>query len=96
MKRDLETMWEEATPEVREDYGRDYHFAVMSGITEAVGTAPNSFAPVIDAMEDGLVNEAPKTRYLIGGSNQIIDTYKVGINTRSSDKYISIDSFIKR
>ncbi|XP_064594575.1 D-beta-hydroxybutyrate dehydrogenase, mitochondrial-like [Liolophura sinensis] len=76
MKRDLEIMWEEATPEVQEDYGRDYHFAVMSGICEAVGTAPNSLAPVIDAMEDGLVNEAPKSRYLIGGSNQILDAYK--------------------
>lgn len=72
-------MWEEATAEVKEDYGKDYHFDVLSFISRAYTNSPKSIAPVINAMEDALLTEDPKIRYLIGGGKGLYDKFKARV-----------------
>lgn len=77
IKNEMDTMWKEAPAEVKEDYGKDYHFELFSSISRGIARAPSSFAPVVNAMEDALLSEDPKTRYLIAGGKGLFDNFTV-------------------
>ncbi|XP_064598222.1 D-beta-hydroxybutyrate dehydrogenase, mitochondrial-like [Liolophura sinensis] len=96
IKNEVNTMWEEATVEVKEDYGKDYHFDVVSSISRAIAKAPSSFASVINAMEDALLTEDPKTRYLIGGGKGLYDNFKVSVVLRMILPDVLTDLLIDR
>ncbi|XP_069123441.1 D-beta-hydroxybutyrate dehydrogenase, mitochondrial-like [Argopecten irradians] len=75
MRKDFDTMWEEATEEARSTYGKDYLETQYSNATKISSTSAPSLDPITDAMVDALLNTRPQTRYLIGGSNGLVDHY---------------------
>ena len=78
MHTEIEKQWEEATPEVREHYGKEYFYRSMDvGSHEHAGSSP---VPVLEAIEDALINVTPQPRYLVPGSDLLIDRFAVGCN----------------
>ncbi|XP_021365329.1 D-beta-hydroxybutyrate dehydrogenase, mitochondrial-like isoform X1 [Mizuhopecten yessoensis] len=75
IRRDFDTMWAEATEETRRTYGKAYLETQYSNATNISSTSAPSLDPIIDAMVDALLNTRPQTRYLIGGSNGLVDHY---------------------
>lgn len=70
-------MWDSASDEVKESYGKDYFEALYDGTVEAAGDAAKSTMDVIDAMEDAVVSFSPRIRYLVDGSSRLIDLNNV-------------------
>ena len=62
--------------EQKETYGKDYIDCQFEGTIESAKTTYKTTEPVIEAMIDSIAAEFPNERYLIGGSNEIIDRYK--------------------
>ena len=78
MHAEIDKQWEEATPEVRELYGKEYFYRSMDvGPHEHAGSSPD---PVLDAIEDALINVSPQPRYIVPGSDLLIDRFAVGFN----------------
>ncbi|KAK3090629.1 hypothetical protein FSP39_013275 [Pinctada imbricata] len=77
MEKDITSMWNEASNEVRNTYGQNYlHSLYEAGKSTAKTTYP-TLIPVLDAMEDAIVNCSPRYRYLISGGNTLYDIYVV-------------------
>jgi len=90
LKGEMNTMWDQASSELRSTYGRDYFDALFTGTAAAAKEAAKTMAPVIDAMEDALVNVHPQMRYLVDGSNKLIDKNNLLIRIRAfiPDKWL--------
>ncbi|WAQ96289.1 hypothetical protein MAR_028979 [Mya arenaria] len=73
LKSQMDAMWESASPEIQAAYGQEYHDALYNGAVSAAREAAKSMAPVIDAMEDAVLCVTPRIRYLVDGSNKILD-----------------------
>ena len=74
-RKEIDKQWEEATPEVRKHYGKDYFYRPIAVDLEE-HSCPNP-DPVLDAIEDALISIDPKTRYLVPGSDRLFDKYAV-------------------
>ncbi|XP_069118094.1 D-beta-hydroxybutyrate dehydrogenase, mitochondrial-like isoform X1 [Argopecten irradians] len=75
LKKEIDYMWEQATEDVRQTYGRAYFDALYHSM-KTIGTEDGrklSVGPVINAIEDALINVKPKARYVVGGSFSIVD-----------------------
>ena len=81
-------MWEKASDEVKCAYGQEYFDAVFTGTKSAAKEAAKSVAPVIDAMEDAIVNVSPSIRYLVDGSIRLVDYNNV--SRRSCSNFVSV------
>ena len=77
MESDINSFWEAASPDVKQAYGRNYIDALIKGVREGGHTHAPTLDPVVDAMEDAITNEHPKPRYLVDGSDKILDRYCV-------------------
>ncbi|XP_033733590.1 D-beta-hydroxybutyrate dehydrogenase, mitochondrial-like [Pecten maximus] len=75
LKKEINYMWEQASDDVRQTYGRPYFDDIYQGMEKSglnvVRT--QSADPVINAIEDSLISVTPKARYMIGGSFSIVD-----------------------
>ena len=69
----MKEMWENASDEVKNAYGQEYFDAIFTGTKSAAKEAAKSMAPVIDAMEDAIMNVSPSLRYLVDGSIRLVD-----------------------
>lgn len=67
-----DAMWEAASPEVKETYGKEYLFAQYERLSHLTSSYPNC-NPVSDAIEDALANENPAARYLVAGGSGLYD-----------------------
>lgn len=67
-----DAMWEAASPEVKETYGKEYFFAQYERLSHLTSSYPNC-DPVSDAIEDALANENPAARYLVAGGSGLYD-----------------------
>ena len=72
-------MWNEATEEVRQAYGKKYMQAWVGGSPGADWTTRGDTGPVVKATEHALVSQRPKSRYLVGGSRVFVDIYAVSL-----------------
>lgn len=73
-------MWEQASDEVRQTYGRSYF---DNQLVEPISPGRTlSSEPVLDAVEDALLNVSPQARYLVGGSFSVVD--KLGVRFLSA------------
>ena len=72
-KAEADEMWEHASDEVRQTYGREYLDAQIENQRNAITSSANNTKPVIDALVDGLISDKPQTRYLVDGGNSFID-----------------------
>ncbi|XP_021353477.1 D-beta-hydroxybutyrate dehydrogenase, mitochondrial-like [Mizuhopecten yessoensis] len=78
LRKEIDYMWEKASEEVRQTYGRSYFDAIYQGMErETSGGRQMSADPVMNAIEDSLINVTPQARYLVGGSFSLVD--KLGI-----------------
>ncbi|XP_033733592.1 D-beta-hydroxybutyrate dehydrogenase, mitochondrial-like [Pecten maximus] len=75
-KKEIDCMWEQASEDVRETYGRPYFDAIYQEL-EIINDRRLSADPVINAIEDSLINVSPKARYVIGGSFSVVDELAV-------------------
>ncbi|XP_048762664.1 D-beta-hydroxybutyrate dehydrogenase, mitochondrial-like [Ostrea edulis] len=75
MKRDFNTMWTEAGEEVKETYGKEYLDRLFEGAKGTSATSYPTLAPVLNALEDAVINQNPKIRYLVDGGNGMIDVF---------------------
>lgn len=73
LKDDKETMWNRADPEVKQVYGRKYLESQFSELERAADTSCRTTTPVIDAFEDAVTLENPRTRYLVHGGRGLFD-----------------------
>ncbi|XP_033733591.1 D-beta-hydroxybutyrate dehydrogenase, mitochondrial-like [Pecten maximus] len=75
LKKEIDYMWEQASDDVRQTYGRPYfddiYQMMKKNDTSMIGTM--SADPVINAIEDSLINVTPMARYMIGGSFSALD-----------------------
>ena len=69
----MDTMWTNASDEIKKSYGSEYFESIYTGTVEAAKEAAKTTAPVIDAMEDAIINTSPSIRYLVNGSCKMID-----------------------
>ena len=79
MKKDFDDMWNEATEEVKNTYGRDYLDHHNQLVKDAIPQSCFDVSLVTEAMVHALMAEHPKTRYLINGSSSWMDIYWVGV-----------------
>lgn len=77
MRRDFDTMWAEAGEEVRETYGKEYLDRLFEGAKGTSVTSYPTLAPVLDALEDAVVNQNPRIRYLVDGGSGLMDEFCV-------------------
>ncbi|KAL8593203.1 hypothetical protein ACOMHN_009858 [Nucella lapillus] len=70
---ELRSMWEAAEKSTRQMYGDKYTERQHKAIAEHSKSAPNSLAPVIDTLEGAVLQVRVRSRYLVDGSNQLID-----------------------
>ncbi|XP_062583410.1 short-chain dehydrogenase/reductase family 9C member 7-like [Saccostrea cucullata] len=75
MKRDFNTMWTEAGEEVRETYGKEYLDRLFEGAKGTSSTSYPTLGPVLDALEDAVINQSPRIRYLVDGGNGLFDVF---------------------
>jgi hypothetical protein len=73
----MDTMWENASEEVKSVYGKDYFDAIYAGTVEAAKNAAKTTGLVIDSLEDAVTNTHPRIRYLVDGSCKLIDANNV-------------------
>lgn len=73
IQEELHLMWEEAEEGVQQLYGDRYVDRQHKAIAEHSKTAPNSLAPVVDMLEAVVLQARVRSRYLVDGSNQLID-----------------------
>lgn len=73
IRSDLNSMWDSASEEVRQVYGKEYMNNQCKAVTEHSKSAATSLAPVIDAMENAISQGRVRARYLVDGSNQLSD-----------------------
>lgn len=73
LRKEMDTMWENASEEVRTTYGKDYFESIYTGTVAAAKEAAKTTAAVIDSMEDAVTNTKPRIRYLVDGSCKLID-----------------------
>jgi len=78
LKGQIDTMWNEASPDIQATYGKAYFEGIHAGAAGAAKEAAKSMWDVIEAMEDAVVNLSPQIRYLVDGSSKIIDLNNVG------------------
>ena len=81
MEKDIESMWSEASEEVQETYDKEYLYSLYEAGKSTAKTTYPTLAPVLNAMEDAVINVSPKYRYLIGGGNTFYDIYVVCIRS---------------
>ncbi|XP_033733587.1 D-beta-hydroxybutyrate dehydrogenase, mitochondrial-like [Pecten maximus] len=79
LKKEIDYMWEQASDDVRQTYGRPYFDDIyqMTKKKEPSMIQTMSADPVINAIEDSLINVTPKARYMIGGSFSVVDKLAV-------------------
>ncbi|KAK6174806.1 hypothetical protein SNE40_013384 [Patella caerulea] len=77
IKNDLDIMWNNASEEIREVYGKEYHDSFYRAIESGARTTSPTIQPVLEAFKDALLNVEPETRYLIPGGSQWFDVYCV-------------------
>ena len=75
MRAEVDVQWEEATPEVKEHYGKDYFYKWVRERTE--GNSCPTPDPVLNAIEDALLNINPQPRYLVPGGDFLFDKFAV-------------------
>ncbi|XP_069118095.1 D-beta-hydroxybutyrate dehydrogenase, mitochondrial-like isoform X2 [Argopecten irradians] len=76
IRRELDHMWDQATEEVRQTYGRSYVDAIYKAL-KVDFSREMSADPVINAIEDSLVNVTPQPRYVVGGTFYVVDKLAV-------------------
>lgn len=74
MKADCEQMYDRASEEVKAVYGKDYFYLPYENMRQygEAGSSPTP-NPVLNAIEDALLNVHPKARYLVDGGSGLID-----------------------
>jgi hypothetical protein len=72
-RRELQDQWDGASDEVKAVYGNNYADRKYKEILDATTSSHPVVTPVVDAMTTAVCHVTPRTKYLIGGSNQIID-----------------------
>ena len=65
-------MWKKATEEVKQVYGKQYMQSWVEA-SNADWTSRGDTGPVIKATQHALVSQHPKSRYLISGTNVLVD-----------------------
>lgn len=77
MRRDFDTMWAEAGEEVKEKYGKEYLDRLFEGAKGTSATSYPTLGPVLDALEDAVINQSPRVRYLVDGGKGFFDVFCV-------------------
>ncbi|OWF53402.1 D-beta-hydroxybutyrate dehydrogenase, mitochondrial-like [Mizuhopecten yessoensis] len=79
MKNELEASWSAASEDVRMAYGRAHVDALYECLaTKSLPGSATSPDPILDAIEDALINTHPIPRYVVGGSSSgIVDPLAV-------------------
>ncbi|XP_048728281.2 D-beta-hydroxybutyrate dehydrogenase, mitochondrial-like isoform X2 [Ostrea edulis] len=77
LMNEMEIMWEHAEDDVKQAYGRAHLEGQFTGLHKALETCSPTMKPVIDALEDALVNERPSVRYLVDGGRGLVDWYNL-------------------
>ena len=73
-------MWSKASEEVKAVYGENYFYLPYERMrNDGEKGSASSPKPILDAIEDALLNINPKPRYLVDGSNSLVDKYAVSI-----------------
>ncbi|KAK6170638.1 hypothetical protein SNE40_018988 [Patella caerulea] len=97
MRQECDEMWDKASHEVKTSYGRDYVEAQYSkNVDIAKKTTCTTLAPVVDAMENAVMNTNPSIRYLVDGSNQWYDYNNVLVRLKPYLPANWIDNLIDR
>ena len=89
IKENCETMWSKASEEVKAVYGQDYFYLpyALNKKSGVAGSAQNP-KPVLDAVEDALLNANPKSRYLVDGG--FFDIFSVSMMLTLLQRHILI------
>ncbi|XP_064633412.1 retinol dehydrogenase 16-like [Lineus longissimus] len=74
---DFNAIWNSMGEDLQQDYGREYIDAQIQATRESAETTYRGMEPVVDKMVEAVAAHFPRDRYLIGGSNQRFDIYKV-------------------
>ena len=77
MENEINGFWDAASEDVKGAYGRAYIDALIQGVRGQGQTYAPTLNPVIEAMEDAVTNESPEERYLVDGSDKVLDKYCV-------------------
>nr|KAG5714660.1 hypothetical protein BaRGS_000148 [Batillaria attramentaria] len=78
IQSEFDFMWENAPEQVKQVYGRGYIDSQYKAVAELTKTAPSSLAPVVDTVENAVMQIRIGSRYLIDGSNQVFDFPNAG------------------
>ncbi len=76
-RRNYDTMWNEASEEVKSVYGKQYLEDWYKKQLAYSQNASHDVTSVIDAMEDAILASQPRFRYLIDGGDGMLDLYCV-------------------
>jgi len=65
-KRTMHDLWNNLSPELKNDYGEQYRDRVINHIIKTMSSKPEDPSSVVDAIVDALTSQQPQTRYVVG------------------------------
>lgn len=74
---ELNLCWTQASENIKAAYGRESIDSLINDLRNDCKGSSKDINPVIDAMQDAVENVHPKCRYLIHGSNKLMDKFCV-------------------
>ncbi|XP_025096723.1 D-beta-hydroxybutyrate dehydrogenase, mitochondrial-like [Pomacea canaliculata] len=75
IKKDFDSMWDAASDDVKQLFKREHLDRVLAETEAAAGTSYPTVEPVLNTIEEALTSGDPEIRYIIDGSNRLMDKY---------------------
>ncbi|KAK7111477.1 D-beta-hydroxybutyrate dehydrogenase, mitochondrial-like [Littorina saxatilis] len=77
ISREFDEMWDEASDEVKEVFSKQYLDNILHSLEPVAMTTYPTLTPVLEAITDALTSGDPEYRYIVAGSNTLMDKYCV-------------------
>nr|KAG5714893.1 hypothetical protein BaRGS_000381 [Batillaria attramentaria] len=93
--KDFDEMWADASDDVKQLFSREHLDRLLKSLEPAALETYPTLTPVLDTIAEALTSDDPDLRYIIDGSNKLIDRYcllvrvKPFVSDRMFDRLVS-------
>ncbi|EDO43022.1 predicted protein [Nematostella vectensis] len=96
LEKKLQTLWESANEQLRNDYGEDNYKTQMASLKAISLIASSDLSEVVEAIAQGILASSPGTRCLVGKDARFIYWWLTILPTSTADWLIAVGSRLVR